>query len=132
MWNIHKLKAGKTLSTNKFQGHLASRRFTLSLWYQQFCKAIVEITDIKCSLLSKHFFKDRCKMALAPKLWIKIICIKNIFQLSHGIKKNSQKQVVSVIQTLEKDFFAAATSKGFRHVSKRRVEQVDSVHGKKI
>ena len=38
--------------------------------------------------------------------------MKNIdFQLSHE-KKNSSKQVVSMMYTLEKNFFAAATFKG--------------------
>ena len=40
----------------------------------------------------------------------------NVFQLSHGIK-NMSKQVVSMIYTLEEDFFAAATFKGLWDVS---------------
>ena len=40
----------------------------------------------------------------------------NVFQLSHGIK-SMPKEVVSMIYTLEKNFFAAATFKGLWDVS---------------
>ena len=47
-------------------------------------------------------------MKLAKAFWEK----NNAFQLSHGVKKHSLKQVVTIIYTLEKNVFAAASFKG--------------------
>ena len=33
------------------------KKLVVDLWYYKHCNAIAKITDIKCGLLSKHFFQ---------------------------------------------------------------------------
>ena len=57
-------------------------------------------------------FKERSNMAVAPSIWVTINLSKKMFPVITWNKKYSSKQVVSMINTLGKDFFAAATFKG--------------------
>ena len=40
---------------NFSEEHFRSGSFILDLWYQQYCNVIVELTNIKFELFSKHF-----------------------------------------------------------------------------
>ena len=53
-------------------------------------------------------------MEVAPNPWVMINLYKNnIFRLSQQNEKHSSKRVVSMTYVLVKEFFAAATFKGF-------------------
>ena len=57
--------------------------------------------------------KERSNMAVAPSLRVTIyFCKKILFAVITWNKKDSSKQVVSMINKLGKEFFAAATFKG--------------------
>ena len=84
-----------------FWENLRSTNFILDLWYQHHCNVIVKITDIKCGLLSKH-------------LWVTMnFCKEILFSVITWNKKHSLKKVMSMINTLGKDFFAASTRRFF-------------------
>ena len=61
--------------------------------------------------------KKRRNMAVAPNLWVTVNLCKKYLQVITWNKKHSSKQVVSMIYTLGKEVFAAATFKGLRDVS---------------
>ena len=73
----------------------------------------MEITDTKCGLLLKHLLHRTqqhggCTKPLADDIFVYKQCLPVIL----WNKKHSLKEVVSLIYTLGKDFFAAATFKG--------------------
>ena len=73
----------------------------------------MEIMDINCGLLSKLLFlrtqqHDGCTKPLGKDKFLQKWCLPVIT----WNKKHSSKQVASMINTLGKDFFAAATFKG--------------------
>ena len=80
-----------------------------NFWYynQYHCNIIVEITIIKCGLLSKHLLQctqqnGGCTKPLGNDKFVflkKILC-----PVITQNKKHSSKQVVSMIDTLGKDF----------------------------
>ena len=91
-----------TISKWIFLENLRSKSFILKLCYQH------HVTDIKFLCL-----KERSNMAVAPSLRVTIyFCKKILFAVITWNKKDSSKQVVSMINKLGKEFFAAATFKG--------------------
>ena len=55
-------------------------------------------------------------MAVEPNLWVTINLYEKCLPVITWNKKHSSKQVVSMVHTLGKDFFAAATFKGLSDV----------------
>ena len=69
--------------------NLRSRSFSLKLWYKQHYNVIVKITDLKMDFFHNTCFKERNNVAVAENLSVAInLLLKNVFQLSHGIKDN--------------------------------------------
>ena len=59
-------------------------------------------------------FKDRSNMTVTPNFWVTIsLYKKECLPVITRNKKHSSKQVVSMIYTLAKDFFATATFQGY-------------------
>ena len=74
----------------------------------------MKITDIKCGLLPKHLFQRTqqhggCIKPVGNNKFVQ----KILFPVITWNKKHSLKQVVSMISTLGRDFFAAVSFKGF-------------------
>ena len=58
-------------------------------------------------------FKERSNMAVTPNFWVTIsLYKKECLPVITQNKKHSSKQVVSMIYTFGKDFFATATFQG--------------------
>ena len=57
-------------------------------------------------------FKECSNMVVVSNLWVTSDLYKKCILVTTWNKKHLSKQVVSMIYTLEKDFFAAATFKG--------------------
>ena len=80
------------------------------MWYQQHCNVIVEIMNIKFGLFSKYLFQRAQQHGGTRNFWIMIsLYKKECLPVITRNKKHSSKQVVSMIYTLGKDFFATAT-----------------------
>ena len=72
----------------------------------------MEITDIKCGLLSKHLFQRTQQHGGCYKIYVTISLYKTqCFQAITWNKKHSSKKVLSMVHILEKDFFAAVNCK---------------------
>ena len=97
----------------------------MNLRYYHNCNITVEMKDIKCGLLSKHLFQRTQQHAGYTKpLDNNKFEKKILFPVITRNKKHSSKQVVWMINTLGKDFFAAATFKGLRHFFWYRIKNL--------
>ena len=81
--------------------------------------------NIKYGLFSKYLFQRAQQHGGYTKLYVTIsLYKKECLPVITRNKKHSSKQVVSMIYTLGKDFFATATFQGYRDVSFQTVKKL--------
>ena len=86
----------------------------------------MEITDIKRGILWKHLRIQQHGGYTKPQRNDKFVW-KIMTSSYHMEQKHSLKQVISMMYTLEKDFFAAATFKGLWDILFKQSKKVCSI-----